>query len=257
MSQNLDKWFGLRDTCCVLAGANGLLGRASAEALNDCGAEVIGLDLKFDSKSNYQQKVVDITEDKALTEFYKKLSSDKSTAKNWAFINLSYPRSSNWGELGFENVTAKDWNENVDLQLRSGFRFCQLAVDFLKKKGGGSILQFGSIYGLVGPDLRIYDGTAMKNCVAYAAIKGGMAGFVRYIATAFGSSNIRANVLCPGGIRAGTQAESFVKAYESRTPLGRMGNPEDIAGAVCFLVGPSGKYISGQVIAADGGFTAW
>ena len=247
------KWFGLQDTTCVVAGAAGLLGAAVARALTECGAQVIGLDRE---KGEYVQEVLDVTDEKSLQGFFSRLSQRPEKGRRWVFANVSYPRTPDWGTLGFENFTLEKWNQNVEMHLGSCFHFTQQAVDFLKAQKGGSIINFGSIYGLVGPDLRVYSGTSMQNPVAYAAIKAGTIGLTRYVATAFGKDGIRANVICPGGIE-NQQPASFVEAYNNRTPLGRMGTPDEIAGAVAFLAGPAAKYISGQVLAVDGGWTAW
>jgi NAD(P)-dependent dehydrogenase (short-subunit alcohol dehydrogenase family) len=153
---------------------------------------------------------------KELDNFFKDLNGQKS--EKWAFVNCSYPRSNNWGKMNFEEKTMEERNKNVQLHLGSAFQFTQKSVLFLKEQKGGIIVNFGSIYGLVGPDLGIYEGTKMKNSVAYAAIKSGITGFTRYVATTYGEFNIRANVVCPGGVED-RQPESFIKHYNKRTPL--------------------------------------
>ena len=253
--KSVESWFGLSGTTAVVTGADGLLGRACAKALADCGASVIGVDLKFEKKSE-SQVVLDVTSPQAITSFFSGLSQLAPGTKRWVFVNCAYPRTENWGKLGFENVTFEDWDANVRMHLGSAFQLTKESVLFMKKNGGGSLLNFGSIYGQRGPDLSIYEGTSIQNPVPYAAIKAGITGLTRYVATAFGDKAIRANVICPGGIENG-QPGTFVQAYEDRTPLGRMGTPEDIAGLVAFLAGPSAEYITGQTISVDGGWTAW
>ena len=126
----------------------------------------------------------------------------------------------------------------------------------MKEQGGGSIINIGSIYGTVAPDFSIYAGTEMTMPVAYSAIKGGIIALTRYIATYYGSSNIRANVVSPGGI-IDRQAQTFIDRYIEKTPLDRMGTPPDVAGAVLFLASDASAYITGQNLLVDGGWTAW
>lgn len=255
-SSKIESWFGLKNTAVVVAGANGLIGMAVAKALQECGARVIEIDLQFDNQAETIQIPMDLTDPKSLTDFFEKLEDLSPNTQRWAFVNCAYPRTENWAQLGFENVTLDDWNLNLSLNLGSSFHFTKESVLFLKKHGGGSIINLGSIYGLQGPDLSVYQGTSMKNPVPYSAIKAGIVGLTRYVATVYGCEGIRANVICPGGIRNG-QPDSFIQSYEAKTPLGRMGTPNDIAGVVAFFVSHAADYITGQVISIDGGWTAW
>jgi NAD(P)-dependent dehydrogenase (short-subunit alcohol dehydrogenase family) len=92
--------------------------------------------------------------------------------------------------------------------------------------------------------------------VAYAAIKGGIIAFTKYLAVYYASSGVRANVLSPGGM-AQDQPLSFVKRYEKKTPLGRMALPGDVVGAVVYLSSDASSYVTGANIVVDGGWTAW
>jgi NAD(P)-dependent dehydrogenase (short-subunit alcohol dehydrogenase family) len=91
---------------------------------------------------------------------------------------------------------------------------------------------------------------------AYAAIKGGIIAFSKYLATYYGAYNIRVNSVSPGGVFAG-QPRSFVAKYEKKTPLGRMAYPEDIVGAVIYLAADASRYVTGTNLVVDGGWTAW
>ena len=112
-----------------------------------------------------------------------------------------------------------------------------------------------SIYGLVGPDLRLYEGTAMGNPAAYAASKAGIVQFTRWLATTLAPS-VRANAITPGGIERG-QAQSFHERYCQRTPLGRMATEDDFRGAIAYLASDASSYMTGQNLVIDGGWTAW
>ena len=120
---------------------------------------------------------------------------------------------------------------------------------------GGSIINFASIYGMVGPSWEVYDGTDMTMPSAYAAIKGGVLTMSRFLATYYGPSGVRCNCVSPGGIRD-AQPDSFVKSYEGLTPLRRMGRPEDVVGATVFLASDAAGYITGHNLVVDGGWTA-
>jgi NAD(P)-dependent dehydrogenase (short-subunit alcohol dehydrogenase family) len=125
----------------------------------------------------------------------------------------------------------------------------------MKERKGGSIVNMASIYGVVGNDFSIYEGTKMEPPVAYSAIKGGLINATRFLASRYGKDEIRINCVSPGGI-FDHQPESFVKAYEKKVPMKRMGNPEDIAPAVSFLLSEEAKYITGLNLIVDGGWTA-
>ena len=133
---------------------------------------------------------------------------------------------------------------------------CKEAAKIMKDHGGGSIINMASIYGVVAPDFSIYEGTEMTMPVAYASIKAGIIAMTKYIATYFGADNIRANTISPGGIYD-NQAPSFVAEYSRKTPIGRMGKPSDIVGAVIYLASDASSYVTGHNLIIDGGWTAW
>ena len=125
----------------------------------------------------------------------------------------------------------------------------------MTKQKSGSIVNIASIYGSVGPDFTIYLGTNMTMPAGYAAIKGGLINLTRYMASYFGPDKIRINSVSPGGI-FDNQNINFVENYEKKVPLRRMGTPQDIAPSVSFLLSDESKYITGQDLIVDGGWTA-
>jgi len=125
----------------------------------------------------------------------------------------------------------------------------------MKNQQFGSIVNISSIYGTVGPDFTIYEGTNMTMPAAYSAIKGGIVNFTRYLASYYGPYGIRVNCVSPGGI-LDQQDELFVKQYEKKVPMRRMGLPEDIAPSISFLLSDETKYITGQNLIIDGGWTS-
>ena len=125
----------------------------------------------------------------------------------------------------------------------------------MKIQKSGSIINITSIYGVVAADFTVYEGTGGTSPAAYSAIKGGLINFTRYLASYFGKYNIRVNCVSPGGI-FDKQNSVFVKNYQNKVPMKRMGNPEDIAPSVTFLLSEDSKYITGQNLIIDGGWTS-
>ena len=130
-------------------------------------------------------------------------------------------------------------------------------------KGKGSIINVSSIYGIVGPDQRIYEeshyedmGGAINSPLIYSATKGAVISMTRYLATYWGPKGVRANTLTPGGVYSG-QNDIFNRKYSERVPLGKMANAEDMVGALLFLASDASAYMNGQNIIVDGGWTAW
>ena len=170
-------------------------------------------------------------------------------------VNSAYPRTKDW-HLRFEKIPMSSWQTNVDDHLNGYFLFSQRVALRMMKSRKGNIINFGSIYGLVGPDFSVYEGLGeMTMPAAYAAIKGGVVNLTRYLAAYLGPYGIRVNAICPGGVKD-QQAPSFVQAYESKVPLKRMATTADITGPLLFLISDLSSYINGVALPVDGGWTA-
>ncbi len=141
------------------------------------------------------------------------------------------------------------------LNLTVPFSLTRRMRPLLAASGHGSVVSVSSIYGLVGPNMGLYAGTTMGNPAAYAATKGGLTQLTRYLATVL-APDIRVNAFAPGGIERG-QDGAFIERYTRLTPLARMGRESDLRGVLAFLAGDASAYVTGQVIAVDGGWTAW
>lgn len=118
-----------------------------------------------------------------------------------------------------------------------------------------AIVNIGSIYGVLGSDPSLYEGTEVEPTPAwYAASKGALIALTKWQATNF--APVRSNAVCPGGIFRG-HSEEFNKRYSKRVPLGRMATEDDIVGPVLFLCSDAARYITGQVLMVDGGYSSW
>jgi NAD(P)-dependent dehydrogenase (short-subunit alcohol dehydrogenase family) len=155
----------------------------------------------------------------------------------------------------FEEQSLEAWDLALKVNLTSAFLLSQHVRKRLDQRGSASVIFISSIYGSLGPDWSIYENTAMGNPLAYGASKGGLQQVMRYLATLW-SPAVRVNCVSPGGVQRG-QAEAFVRQYEKRTPLRRMAHPEDIVGPVMFLASDAARYVTGQNILVDGGWSAW
>lgn len=153
------------------------------------------------------------------------------------------------------------WREVMGVNLDGMFLVTQAVGSRMAARGRGSIIQTASIYGVLGPDHRIYEGSEylgrpINTPPVYSASKAGVIGLTRYWATHWGSKGVRVNTLTPGGVESGQNAV-FSQKYSNRVPLGRMAQAEDMVGALVFLASDASSYITGQNIMIDGGLAAW
>lgn len=155
----------------------------------------------------------------------------------------------------FEHQSLATWRRCLEVNLTAVFALSQGFAPLLRASGQGAIVNIGSIYGVVGPDLGIYEGTPMGNPAAYAASKGGLVQLTRWLATVL-APDIRVNGISPGGVYR-QQPEAFVARYLARTPLGRMAIEEDFKGAIAYLASDLSAYVTGQNLLVDGGWTVW
>lgn len=262
MSNYLKK-FSLDDKVAFVTGGVGLIGTEVTKALSESGAKVVILDINEEKgkllKKQLKDKGVDVEfevfdttdlkqTDRALDKLQKKYK------KIDVWVNAAYPRTFDWSSK-VEDLQLKSFQKNVDMHLNSYSWISRKVCLMMKKQKRGSLINFGSIYGVVGNDFTIYEGTDMNPPMAYSAIKGGIINLTRYLASYFGKYNVRVNTICPGGI-FDNQNPDFVKNYSKKTPLKRMGNPEEMASAVLFLASDASSYITGTTLMVDGGWTA-
>ena len=126
----------------------------------------------------------------------------------------------------------------------------------LKAGGGGSLINVASLYGVVGPDHRIYDHQPSQCFPAYSAFKAGIIGLTRWLATWWGKDGIRVNCVSPGE-GGNNHKERFPAAYGNRTPMGRMADKDEITGIFIYLFSDASCYCTGQNLVIDSGFSAW
>lgn len=250
----------------LITGGAGHLGRTMADCLAELGAEVLLVDV---AGAPTQAVADDIAERRGTTVTALDCDLEDADARialvdrvapgglsvllnNAAFVGTS--GLTGWAEP-FQGQSVATWRRALEVNLTAGFHLCQLLAAVLKDSPGGSIINIASIYGQWAPDYALYEGTAMANPAAYGASKGGLIQFTRWLSTTL-APQVRANVISPGGVARG-QPESFVERYKARTPLRRMATEQDFRGAVAYLASDMSAYVTGQVLAVDGGWGAW
>lgn len=237
----------------IVTGGSGLLGQSIVQSLIKKNKIVVNFDIvDFNySHSNYFYLYTDVTDpssiDKSIIEVTCKIGSI------YGLVNNAYPRTKDWGTK-FNEITFDSWSKNVDMQLNSLFYITQKCCEIMAKNDEGSVVNIASIYGVVGNDMTIYEGTNLNPPAAYSAVKGGLINFTKYLASYYGPKSIRINCVSPGGI-FDNQNEDFVTKYCKKVPLKRMGTPEDISPSVIFLLSDDSKYITGHNLLVDGGWT--
>lgn len=242
--------FSIKDKVIVITGGNGLLGKQMVSKFREQGAVVIAADIYFEEKGE-DDFVIDITDEDSVKKGIADIVKKYNQIDGW--VNNAYPRTKDWG-CKFEDIPLESWRKNVDMHLNGYFLCCQIVLEQMKNQGFGSLINMSSIYGLVGPDFTVYEGTEMTMPAAYSAIKGGLNNFTRYLASYYGRYQIRVNTVSPGGIYD-NQPKEFVNNYNKKVPMKRMGSPKDIVPAVFYLLTDEASYITGHNLIVDGGWS--
>lgn len=267
--RKISELMSLENRCAIVTGGAGHIGLAICETLMELGARVSVLDVnrgaceercKILNNRDYRDVAIPIPVD--LSDANHTRQSVLDSIHNMGGLDILIHSAAFVGTtdhpgwaVPFEKQSVDAWDAGMRVNLTSCFLLVQVAKSYLEKSKSASVIFIGSIYGLVGPDNRLYEGTELYTPAAYAASKGGLIQLTRYLGTIL-ASNIRVNIITAGGVLRG-QPESFHKRYIERTPLKRMATEEDFKGAVAYLASDLSSYVTGTNLVVDGGWTAW
>jgi NAD(P)-dependent dehydrogenase (short-subunit alcohol dehydrogenase family) len=268
-----DDLFDLTGKVAVVTGGAGLLGQVFCQALVTAGANVAIIDIDK-NKADETAKNINIKKNQSVLAFACDIASPdsvstmvKEVVNKLGRIDILLNNAASKGSdldrffAPFENYSLQTWREVMAVNVDGLFLVAQSVGNQMKAQGGGSIIQISSIYGVVAPDQRIYEGSeyngrAINSPAVYSVSKAAVIGLTSYLSTYWADSKIRVNTLTPGGIASGQNA-TFLGKYSDRVPLGRMGEATELIGALIYLASDASSYVTGQNIIVDGGLSAW
>ena len=254
----------LRDKVVVITGGAGLLGRSFCRTVLQNGARCLVADLDEERGTRAAADLggefgaqraaycrVDINDPTSVDALLD--AAQQRFGRIDALVNNAYPRNRSYGRK-FEEVTREDFCDNVSLHLGGYFLASQKFIARFRIQGHGNIVNLASVYGFLAPRFGIYRGTAMTMPVEYAVIKAGVLQLTKYLARYLAGANIRVNAISPGGIDDG-QPVAFRDAYRAFCLDKGMLDAEDVSGALLFLLSDMSRFVNGQNLVVDDGFS--
>jgi len=258
----------LKGRHALITGAAGGLGQIFAETLAELGADLTLVDLHGTDLDDLAERVVkdwgvsvtsiycDLENQDQRSGLIQQVTNSKSDlnilVNNAALVGSSDLKG--WS-VPFEEQSIDTWRRAIEINLTTVFDLCQGLLPLMKNASGANIVNIASIYGSYGPDWSLYKDTEMGNPAAYAASKGGLIQFTRWLATTI-SPAVRVNAISPGGVLR-NQPKSFQDRYELKVPLARMASEQDLKGALAFLSTDLSAYVTGHILEVNGGWGAW
>lgn len=274
MKKEFKELFDLQGKNAIVTGGAGILGSHFCMGLADAGANVAVVDINIEKANELARTIerdygvkalaiyCDLTSEQSVKEMVDKVVTEFKTID--ILHNNAAGKSSNLEAFfaPFEDYDLNQWKEIMSTNLDGMFLVAKYVGKVMKQqKNGGSIIQTASIYGVVAPDNRIYEGSfyldrPINTPAIYSASKGGVVALTKYLSTYWAKDKIRVNTITPGGVESG-QNEIFKQNYSNRIPLGRMAQADEMVGALIYLASDASSYVTGQNIIIDGGLSAW
>ena len=250
--------FSLKGKVALVTGGAGLFGRQIAEAVAEAGAKTFiasrGIEALEQQAQKFREAGLDVT---ALQLDQSKEDSVRSLLKQIVervgqvdvLVNNAVARTMVEGVPRYEAFT-----KSMEINATGIVMMTEIFAQHMAERKTGSIINISSIYGMLGPDFTLYEGTGMSTAMQpdYWFHKGGMMQLTRYAASTYGPQGVRINTISPGGF-FDNQPEKFVERYNAKTCLGRMADDRDLKGVIVFLASDASAYITGVNIPVDAG----
>lgn len=239
----------------LVFGCNGLIGSKLVKSLLKSNYKVIGIDLVSNQKyksDNFIFIKKNLNNERNIINLFKYLSTKKLFVNS--FVNLIYPKSSQWGKK-FGNLKLKYLNQDLSLQLGLQiFSLQELLKYYIKQKIKGKVVIVSSIQGSSAPKFSHYKSLKMTSPIEYSAIKAGLVSITGYLAKLYKGYDFNINCISPGGI-LDNQDKLFISRYKKDTLNKGLLDPDDLIGTIEFLISNKSKYINGQNIIIDDGWS--
>lgn len=262
--------FRLDGQVALVTGGAGILGRRFCRTLAEAGAKVAVVDLFGDAANEAAAAIgpdaagfaCDVSDAASVRDCVEAVMARFGRID--VLVNNAATKTADVRACmaPFEEYSIDTWREIMSVNIDGMFLMAQSVGKTMLAAGiKGRIIQTASIYGVVGPDNRIYEGSdylggPINTPAVYSASKAAVIGFTKWLATYWAQQGIRVNCLVPGGVASGQNSE-FTRRYAERAPLGRMADAEEMAPPLLFLASEASSYVTGHVLMVDGGWTAW
>lgn len=243
-------------------GGAGYLGQATVSLAASLGANVLCADLggraeafvKAQAHGGITAATLDVRDETAVQSFVSDQIAQRGVPDG--IVMMTYGASGK----RLEDLTASDFDTANHGNLTGTFLLVREIGARMAERGSGSVVLFSSMYGAVSPDPRMYESPMNPNPIEYGVGKAGIVQMARYLAVHWGRRGVRVNSISPGPFpnpEIQRTNPAFIARLAGKSPLGRIGQPSEIAGAVAFLLSDAGSYVTGHDLAVDGGWTAW
>ncbi len=247
----------------ILIGSEGVLGKFYQQKLSSKNNFLVSADIKISKKKNSKNSLnfkLNLEKENEIEKFFKnikkKFGSFDILINNAALTTEGIKKISN-KKVNKENYDTFIWDKTININLRGSFLSCKYFLKYHhNKKNIQKIINIGSIYGSNSPHHDIYNDESFFSSLAYTTSKSGLIGMTKWLATKYAKEKTYCNMISPAGVK-NNQNKKWQKKYLELIPIGKMAEPNNIFGALEYLLSNNSNYMTGQNLHIDGGFSSW